>query len=64
MVGLSQEKLAELADVHRNHIGLLERGLRSPTVDVLTRVANALGVPGWLLLQEAQEVTDECISPS
>jgi transcriptional regulator with XRE-family HTH domain len=53
--GLSQEKLAEYAEIHRNHIGFLERGLRSPTVEVLVRIGDALGVPAWLLLKEAQD---------
>jgi transcriptional regulator with XRE-family HTH domain len=52
--GLSQEKLAERADLHRNHIGFIERGQRSPTVDALERIGNALGVPAWELVKEAQ----------
>jgi transcriptional regulator with XRE-family HTH domain len=53
--GLSQEKLAERAEVHRNEVGFLERGERSPSVAVLVRVGEALGVPAWILLREAQE---------
>lgn len=52
--GLSQEKLAERAELHRNHIGFIERGQRSPTVAVLARIGEALGVPAWRLLREAQ----------
>ena len=41
---ISQERLAELADVHRNYIGLLERGEMDPTFGRLVRIARALGI--------------------
>jgi transcriptional regulator with XRE-family HTH domain len=40
--GLSQEKLAELADLHRNYIGMLERGGQNPSLEVICRIARAL----------------------
>ena len=52
--GLSQEKLAEFAELHRNHVSFVERGLRSPTVEALDRLGVALGVPASTLLQEAE----------
>jgi transcriptional regulator with XRE-family HTH domain len=42
--GLSQEKLAELADVHRTYVGHLERATVTPTLDTLVRLADALDV--------------------
>ena len=39
---LSQEKLAERADVHRNYIGLIERGEQNITIESLVKVAKAL----------------------
>lgn len=42
--GLSQEALAARAGVHRTYIGQLERGERQPTIPVLTRVLDHIGV--------------------
>jgi len=40
--GLSQEKLAERADLHPNYIGEVERGEKTISVDALLRIAKAL----------------------
>jgi len=42
--GLSQEKLAELADYDRTYISLMERGLRQPTLTTIFRLSKALGL--------------------
>lgn len=42
--GLSQEKLAEKADLARNYIGNIERAEYKVTVETLARIAKALGV--------------------
>lgn len=41
-LGLSQEKLAEHIDCHRNYVGLVERGTQNLTVDMLCRFSRAL----------------------
>ena len=40
----SQEKLAEKADLSTVFISRIERGVESPSVDNLVRIARALGV--------------------
>ena len=42
--GLTQIDLAARAKIHRNYIGQLERGEKSPTVHSLGRLLRALGV--------------------
>jgi len=42
--GITQEKLAEKADVHHNFIGELERGNMNCSLDSLVKLAKALGV--------------------
>jgi transcriptional regulator with XRE-family HTH domain len=48
--GLSQEELALQAEVDRTYISSLERGIYSPTVTVIGKLAKVIGVePGKLL---------------
>ena len=42
--GLSQERLAELSDIHENHVRRIEGGTANPSYLVLVRIAKALGV--------------------
>lgn len=41
-LGLSQESLASLCQVHRTYIGGIERGERNPTLKTMTRISEAL----------------------
>jgi len=42
--GLSQEKLALLADLDRTYIPSIERGRRNISITVLEKISNALGM--------------------
>ena len=42
--GISQEKLADLCDLHRTYVSSVERGERNSAVDNMERLAIALGV--------------------
>jgi transcriptional regulator with XRE-family HTH domain len=44
-IGLSQEALAEKADLDRTYVSGIERGVRNPTILSAARVATALKIP-------------------
>ncbi len=50
--GLSQEELADRADINRNYVGMLEREEHAATVDMLEKLAEVLDVPPAHLLTE------------
>ncbi len=56
--GWSQEYLAEMTGLHRTYISQLERGLKSPSVRVLSHITNALGVT----MSEFIRVVEESLS--
>lgn len=47
---ISQEKLAELSDLHRTYISDIERGTRNITITNVEKIANALGIEAYKLL--------------
>ena len=57
--GLSQEALAERADVSRNFVSLLERGRHSPSLDMLVALAAVFACTPSTLVQEVQDALEE-----
>jgi transcriptional regulator with XRE-family HTH domain len=53
--GFSQESLADKADLHRNFIGLVERGQRNVTLTTLEGLAAALKVSVSELIARAEK---------
>ena len=43
--GLSQEQLAFAADIERNYVSLIERGANQPSIRIVFKLAQALGLP-------------------
>ena len=44
-LGISQERLADIAGVHRTYVGTVERGECNISIDNMERLAAAVGVP-------------------
>ncbi len=53
--GWTQEDLAERADLTRNYVSDLERGLKSPTLATIEALADALGVRPHALILAAEK---------
>ena len=53
-MGLSQEKLGEVAGLDRTYISGVERGVRNPTISSLGRIATALQCDLSSILIEAE----------
>lgn len=51
--GLTQEALAGLGGFDRTYPSLLERGLRTPTLGVVFRLADVLNIPAECLVADA-----------
>ncbi len=56
--GWSQEYLAEMTGLHRTYISQLERGLKSPSMRVLSHITSALSVK----MSEFLRVVEESLS--
>ena len=54
--GLSQERLAELSRSHFTYVSEIETNKVSPSIHVLRRIADALGVRTSQLLIEAEDL--------
>jgi transcriptional regulator with XRE-family HTH domain len=51
----SQEELGYKAGLHRTYISLIERGIKSPTLDSLYKIAIALDLPIYIICEAAEK---------
>ncbi len=52
--GISQEKLAEIAGLHRTYVSSVERGKRNISIENIERLAQALGTTMAQLMPDAR----------
>ena len=55
---LSQERLGFLAKIHPTYVSQLERGLKSPSLEVIAALAKALHQRPHTLIRAAEELND------
>ena len=55
---MSQEALAAKADLHRNYVGLLERGKQISSILVVEKLAEALGTTMSSLMRDVEKLGD------
>ena len=60
--GISQEALGLESGFDRTYVSLIERGLRSPTVRVVVRLAEVLGVKASEIVRRMEELSNSEIS--
>jgi transcriptional regulator with XRE-family HTH domain len=63
-LGLSQERLAEICELDRTAISLLERRKRTPRLDTIVRLARGLGLSSPCELLEGMRWGDRRPAPS
>lgn len=54
-LGISQEKLSERIGISPMYYSSLERGVRSPSLDLFVKIVNALGVSSDIVLEDMLE---------
>ena len=52
---LTQEQLGKAVGCTTRHIGVIERGLKTPKLSTFVHIANTIGAPADLLLQDVLE---------
>ena len=61
--GMSQEVLSGLAGLDRTQYSKIERGLRSPTLDTLFKIAQALDIPPSDIVRQIEQQIAEHPEP-
>lgn len=58
---LSQEELADRAKMDRTYVSGVERGVRNPSLEVMQRIAGALGSDLDVLFATAREIGSKTV---
>lgn len=53
-LGLTQAQLYEATGITASYISFIERGLGNPTLEMILKLAGAVGLEAWLMLRPAR----------
>lgn len=53
--GFTQERLAEVASLNRSYLGEIERGLVTPSLATISKIAEALGLAASELISHTEQ---------
>lgn len=55
--GIAQEKLAHLSDIDRTYMSAIERGLKNPSLKIIFKISEGLGInPSEILLALEEKI--------
>jgi transcriptional regulator with XRE-family HTH domain len=57
--GLTQEQLALEADIQRNYVSLIERGINQPTITIIFKLAAALKCRPSALVADVESLVEQ-----
>lgn len=60
--GMTQDTLAKALGCTVQHVGAIERGIKTPRLDTFITIANTLGVSADLLLQDVLNVSVDTVA--
>ena len=60
--GMTQEDFAAALDLSRNHISVIERGVKAPKLETFVAIANVLGVSADTLLFDVIDHASDSVS--
>ncbi|MCK6251263.1 helix-turn-helix domain-containing protein [Pseudomonas fragi] len=56
--GFTQEQLALEAEIQRNYVSLIERGINQPTITIIFKLAKALGCTPSALVSDVENIVN------
>ena len=56
---ISQEQMAEKSQIDRTYASALERGIKNPSLEVILKISEGIGVPAWKIIMIIEDKLDK-----